>query len=86
MNAAAGLTLRSPASVLLPVQAERLPVSNPSAKITSVLPGVLVDVGVLEGVDVEVAVAVGVIVGVFVDVGDGPAVGVDVTVEVAVGV
>src|SRR5688572_4457764 len=72
-NAAAVLTLRSPASLLLEVQAKRLPDSKPSAKIRSEVDGVFVIVGV------------GVIVGVFVGVGEGPAVGVFVRVKVAVG-
>lgn len=83
-----------PPFVLLEVQAEKFPLSNPSAKIRSdragvgegvkvfvgvnVGPGVLVSVGVLLGVKVAVSV------GVYVAVGDGPMVGVDVSVKVAV--
>jgi len=48
------LTLRLPTSVALDVQADRLPDSNPSLKITSDAPGVLVIV------DISVAVVVGV--------------------------
>src|SRR5687768_6068144 len=77
------LTLRSPESVVLDVQAERLPDSNPSAKIKS-------DPGVGEGVCVAVgppgvlvAVGVFVIVGVGVNVAVGPP---GVFVAVAVGV
>src|SRR5688500_1842778 len=73
-NAAEVPTLRSPRSMLLDVQDERLPDSKPSAKIKSVVLGVFVTVGVAVGV------------GVFVDVGEGPGVGVFVRVNVAVGV
>src|SRR6185503_9007359 len=64
-NAAELLTLRSPRSMLLDVQAERLPDSNPSAKIRSVTCGVFVGVGEGPGVDVFVGVkvAVGVVPG-----------------------
>src|SRR6185503_20904211 len=84
-SAAAALTLRSPRSLLLDVQAEKLPDSNPSAKIRSDTldvfvavgvrvkvgdgPGVKVDVGVGVRVGVNVAPGVGVFVGVFVLVG-----------------
>jgi len=51
------LALRSPPPVLLDDQADRLPDSNPSAKITS-------GTGVLVDVEVVVAVAVGVLVAV----------------------
>ena len=56
-NAAEALTLKSPRSVTLDVQAERLPDSNPLAKIRSVA-------SVALGVDVMVAVGVNVNVGV----------------------
>src|SRR5688572_27038143 len=68
INAAVPLTLRSPRSVLLADQAEKLPDSNPSAKIRSLTGGVLVGVGEGPGVDVAVGVLVFVGVGVFVDV------------------
>ena len=71
-RAAALLTLRSPRSMLLDVQADRLPASKPSAKIRSDEPGVFVavDVAVLVGVlvGVPVAITVDVFVGVFVGV------------------
>ena len=73
------MALKSPASLLFDVQADRLPASKPSAKIKSDPPGVFVAVGV------RVAVLVGVIVGVFVNVGDGPIVAVFVAVAVKVG-
>ena len=64
------LTLRSPRSVLLDVQAERSPDSNPSAKIKSVVPvGLAVEVNVAVGVRVAVSVGVLVRVGVNVKVG-----------------
>ena len=88
-SAADAVTLKSPAPVLADDQAEKLPLSKPSAKIRSEAFGVLVGVlvGVLEGpfvgvrvtVGVEVRVAVGpgvdvrVAVGVRVTVGAGPA-------------
>ena len=71
ISAAVVLTLRSPWSVLLDDQAERLPDSKLSAKIRSDPFDVLVGVGV------RVAVGVGVLVG----VGEGP-----ILVAVAVGV
>ena len=55
VNAAAELTLRSPPSVVLDDQAERLPDSNPLAKIKSangVALAVGVRVNVADGVDV----------------------------------
>jgi hypothetical protein len=73
-KAAAVLALRSPPSPLFEDQAERLPVSKPSAKIRSVVNAV------------EVGVAVAVAVGVWVGVGEGPAVDVFVGVKVIVGV
>src|ERR1700752_693264 len=83
-SAAAALTLRSPASLELDVQAEKLPDSNPSAKIRSdplgVFVAVLVRVGEGPALNVEVAVKVGEGVNV------GPAVGVLVLVAVTVGV
>ena len=82
MSAAEGFTLRSPASLVLAVQAEKFPDSKPSAKIRSDRLDVFVGVGVLVGV--KVAVAVGVLVCVFVGVGEGPDVGVFVGVEVGV--
>ena len=95
-NAEAALALRSPRSLLLAVQPDKLPDSNPSTKITSdtldvfVAVGVFEAVGVLDGVNVRVgvnvAVAVSVIVGVKVCVGEGPTVGVFVGVKVGVGV
>ena len=81
-NAAAALTLRSPTSVALNVQADKLPDSNPSVKIRSgtvlVAVGVRVNVGVDEGptVGVSVGVAGGPTVGVNVGVDEGPTVGV----------
>ena len=90
-SAADGLTLRSPALIALEVQAERLPDSNPSAKIKSEPSGVCVAVAV--GVDVCVEVRIGVAVavcvgvedaGVTVLVGDEGAVGVCVAVGVGV--
>lgn len=74
-RAAAVVTLKSPPSVVLADQADRLPVSKPSAKIRSG-----------SGVGVKVGVAVGVLVG-----GTGISVGVGVSVGgmgvfVAVGV
>ena len=59
ISAAAGLTLRSPASVVLDDQAERLPDSRPSAKIRSATV-VGLGVGVRVGVRVRVRVAVAV--------------------------
>ena len=89
-NAAFELTLKLPPFVLLDVQAEKFPLSNPSAKIRSdtadVGVAVSVSVGVLVGPGVFVGVKVGVGVDVSVGVGDGPTVGVDVAVKVAVGV
>lgn len=79
-SAAAVLTLKSPRSVVLDVQAKKLPDSNPSAKIKSDEPGVFVAVGV------DVAVGVNVLVGVSVGVGEGPNVLVAVAVAVSVGV
>src|SRR6266545_1346457 len=79
-SAAAGLTLRSPALVLLDDQADRLPDSKPSAKIRSAEFGVGVFVAVGVGVFVPPAVGVGVRVG----VGVFAAVGVGVRVGVAV--
>src|SRR5215207_8121411 len=73
-SVAAALTLRSPLSVLLAVQAKKFPDSKPSAKIKSEDEGVFVTAGV------------GVRVGVFVGVSEGPVVGVFVRVKVAVGV
>ena len=64
-NAAAALTLRSPRSLALVVQADKVPDSNPSAKIRSEELGVFVAVGVND------ATAVGVLVGVFVGVDEG---------------
>ena len=81
MSAAAVLALRSPLSVLLDVQAERPPLSKPSAKIRSED-----EVGV--GVKVFVFVAVGppgVLVCDIVPVGEGVAVAVAVGVKVEVG-
>src|SRR6185503_20749360 len=78
VSAAEALTLRSPRSMVLEVQAEKLPDSKLSAKIRSDPLGVLVGVDAFVGVGVAVAVCVGVLVG----VGEGPA----VFVEVAVGV
>src|SRR6185503_14948829 len=69
-SAAAGLTLRSPASIAVVVQADRLPDSNPSAKIRSGSALVAVGVGVNVGVDE------GPTVGVNVGVDEGPTVGV----------
>ena len=89
-SADAALALRSPTSLLLDVQAERSPDSNPSAKIKSDTLDVFVGVGVSDGVGVvvgvKVAVAVAVTVDVLVGVGEGPAVGVFVAVKVDVGV
>ena len=68
VNAAAGLTLRSPLSVLLADQAEKLPLSKPSAKITSEAEEVGEGVKVCEGVAVAVAVNVAVAIAVFVAV------------------
>ncbi len=88
-NAAEALTLRSPESVVLDVQAERLPDSNPSAKIKSedgvgVAEAVAVGPpGVLVAVGVFVCVAVGVCVAVCEAVAVGPP---GVCVAVAVGV
>src|SRR6201988_4793907 len=79
-SAAAALTLRSPASLLLAVHAEKLPDSNPSAKIRSDTLDVFVTVGVFDGVNVAVGVSV------LVGVGEGPVVGVFVGVKVCVGV
>ena len=82
-SAALGLVLKSPLSMRLELQAVRLPLSNPSAKIRSLAPGVALGVGVC--VTVAVAVAVPVQVG----VGDGPTsvyVAVAVAVAVFVGV
>jgi len=79
--AADKITLRSPASVVLDDQAERLPDSNPSAKIRSATPvGLAVEVNVCKGVAVAVGVsiAVGVLVRVGVDVGVNIKVGVEV--------
>ena len=83
-NADDAVTLRSPLSVLLDDQAEKLPDSNPSAKIrsdcTCVGEGVKVASGVLDAV--ELAVTVGVSVGVNVIVGVFVGTGVDVFVGV----
>jgi hypothetical protein len=83
-KAEAVLTLKSPLSVLLADQAERLPDSKPSAKIKS--GGV--DVGEGTKVAVDVKVGLGVLVGVKVAVGMivGVKVGVDVNAGVLVGV
>ena len=78
ISAAEVLTLRSPPLIALDVQAERLPDSNPSAKIKSELTGVCVAVAVGVEVGVEVAVCVG--------VEEGPGVAVFVGVGVAVDV
>ena len=74
-EAAIVLTLKSPLSMALGDQADRLPDSNPSAKIRS---------GSGVGVFVAVGVGVKVLVGVAVLVAVG--VGVEVLVAVAVGV
>ena len=84
ISAAVLLTLRSPASIVLDVQAEKLPDSKPSAKIWSDPLGVLVGVDVGPAVFVGVGVAVAVGVGVLVGVGEGPAVFVPVAVGVGV--
>ena len=90
VSAAEALTLKSPRSMVLDVQAEKLPDSKPSAKIGSDPLGVLVGVDVGPAVFVGVGVKVG--VDVLVGVGEGPAVfvevavGVGVLVEVFVGV
>src|SRR6266508_1267789 len=76
-KAAAPVTLRSPASVTLDDQAERLPDSKPSAKIRS--DSVLVWVGVFVGVAVGPP-GVGVLEGVGVLIGVGVMVGVGVGV------
>ena len=75
-SAADGLTLKLPPPVLAEVQAEKLPLSKPSAKIRSGKADVGVCVGVFVGVGegpmvgvkvaVKVAVGVGVVVGVAV--------------------
>src|SRR6185503_4472565 len=86
-SAAAGVTLRSPRSLALVVQADRLPDSKPSAKMRSgsalVAVGVGVNVGVDEGptVGVKVGVSEGPAVGVSVGVAEGPTVGVNVGVD-----
>src|SRR6266545_709220 len=85
-SAAAGLTLRSPALVLLDDQADRLPDSKPSAKIRSAEFGVGVFVAVGVGVFVPPAVGVGVLVGVGVFAPPAVRVGVGVLVAVGVGV
>ena len=92
-SAAAELTLKSPRSVVLLVQADKLPDSKPSAKIRSAgSVGVFVGVAVSVNVEDGVRVSVGVGVSVRVDVGDsvgvlvGVSVGVSVTVGVNVGV
>src|SRR6185503_220368 len=91
-SAAAALALRSPRSLLLDVQPDKPPDSNPSAKITSdtldvfVAVGVRVKVGDGPGVNVDVAVKVKVGVGVRVGVNVAPAVGVRVAVGVTDGV
>src|SRR6185436_8335089 len=59
INAADGLTLRSPRSMVLEVQADKLPDSNPSAKIKCATLGVLVMVGVDVAVEVSVFLAHG---------------------------
>ena len=46
ISAAAELTLKSPRSLVFDVQDDKLPDSNPSLKITSDAPGVLVIVGI----------------------------------------
>ena len=73
-KAETGLTLRSLPSVTVDDQAEKLPDSNPSEKIGSMI-GVGVNVGVSEGPSVAVCVgvaeAVGVSDGVLVGVNDG---------------
>jgi hypothetical protein len=83
-SAAAVFTLKLPPSVLADDQAERLPVSKPSAKIRSGN-GVFVTVGVNVGVIVDVnnEVGVGVSVGIAVAVGVGVRVGVGVSIGVA---
>ena len=75
MSAAAELTPKSPPSVNVDDHAERLPDSNPSAKIRSDI-----DVGLVVGGEVGVGECVAVGVGVFVGLG------VKVRVKVAVGV
>src|SRR4026209_823096 len=81
-SAAAGLTLRSPRSLALVVQADKVPDSKPSAKIRSGSALVAVRVGVNVGVDegptvgVKVGVSEGRAVGVSVGVDEGPTVGV----------
>src|SRR5215217_1843850 len=57
-RAAAEVTLKSPPSVTLEVQEEKLPDSKPSEKIESMLEGVLVGVGVEPPVLVGVGVFV----------------------------
>src|SRR3990172_6450789 len=79
-NAAADITLKSPPSVTVDVQADKSPDSKSSLKITS---GGNVAVGV--GVWVGVCVAVGVTPGADVAVGVGVRVAVDVNVRVGVG-
>src|SRR6266542_4781893 len=66
-KAAPALTVRSPASMTLEVQADRLPDSKPSAKIRSVTWGVLVGVG--DGPGVNVGVGVFVLTGVWLGTG-----------------
>ena len=94
-SAAAALTLRSPTSVALNVQADKLPDSKPSAKIRSgtvlVAVGVRVNVGVDEGPTVGVSVgvdegsSVGVSLGMGVSLGVGVSLGMGVSVGVSVG-
>src|SRR4030095_7883215 len=81
-SAAAAVTLKSPEPVLADDQAEKLPLSKPSAKIRSEALGVFV--GVLVGVREGPTVGVRVTVGVAVRVAVGPDVGVPMAVEVRV--
>src|SRR5687767_16033333 len=76
-SAAALVTLRSPRSIMLEDQAEKLPDSKPSAKIKSEGDGVGVRVG--EGPGAGVFVLDGVLVRVKVAVGDVPEVGADIS-------
>ena len=69
------LALKSPPSLIFEVQAERLPDSKPSAKITSDTLDVFVGVGVFEGVGVFVGVGEEPVVAVFVGVLEGVGVG-----------
>src|SRR5688572_30342190 len=76
-SAAAPVTLRSPRSIVLDDQAEKLPDSKPSAKIRSEENGVGVRVG--EGPGPGVFVLGGVLVRVKVAVGDVPEDGADIS-------